>query len=92
MILVLLNEYSDVFALSYVDMPWVNTYILVHDLPLRPKFKPVKTTMSMKLEWNMKIKEEVIKQLESGFLEVTDYPNEEFVTHTVHQQAPCATY
>lgn len=28
----------------------------------------------MKLEWNMTIKEEVVKQLEAGFLGVTDYP------------------
>lgn len=27
----------------------------------------------MKPEWNVKIKEEVIKQLEACFLEVTDY-------------------
>lgn len=28
----------------------------------------------MKLKWNIKTKEEVVKQLDVGFLEITDYP------------------
>lgn len=48
--------------------------ILVHRLPLRPECKCMKRKLRrMKLEWNMKIKEEVVNHLEAGPLEVTDY-------------------
>ena len=38
----LLQEYSDVFAWSYQDMPGLDTYIVVHHLPLREECTPVK--------------------------------------------------
>lgn len=38
----LLNEFKDVFAWSYEDMPGLNTDIVVHRLLLRPECKPVK--------------------------------------------------
>jgi len=38
----LLQEYSDVFAWSYKDMPGLDTNIVVHKIPLEEGCKPVK--------------------------------------------------
>lgn len=68
-IITLLNEFNDVFAWSYEDIPGFNTNIVVHHLPLEHECG----LKRMEPEWNIKIKE-VVKQLDSGFLEVTYYP------------------
>ena len=71
----LLREYSDVFAWSYQDMPGLDTNIVVHHLPLREECAPVKQKLRrVKPEMLLKIKEEVKKQLDAGFLEVSKYP------------------
>ena len=71
----LLREYSDVFAWSYQDMPGLDTDIIVHCLPLREECAPVKQKLRrVKPEMLLKIKEEVKKQLDAGFLEVSKYP------------------
>ena len=71
----LLQDYSDVFAWSYQDMPGLDTDIVVHRLPLKEKCMPVKQKLRrVKLEILLKIKEEVKKQLDAGFLEVAKYP------------------
>ena len=38
----LLQDYSDVFAWSYQDMPGFDTDIVVHRLPLREECAPIK--------------------------------------------------
>ena len=71
----LLQDYNDVFAWSYQDMSSLDTDIVVHHLPLREEFPPVKQKLRrVKLEMLLKIKEEVKKQLDAGFLEVSKYP------------------
>ena len=71
----LLQDYSDVFAWSYQDMPGLDTNIVVHRLPLREECMPVKQKLRrVKPEILLKIKEEVKKQLDAGFLEVPKYP------------------
>ena len=71
----LLREYSDVFAWSYQDMPALDTDIVVHCLLLREECAPVKQKLrKVKPEMLLKIKEEVKKQLDMGFLEVSKYP------------------
>ena len=71
----LLQDYSDVFAWSYQDMPGLDTDIVVHRLPLREKCALIKQKLrKVKLEMLLKIKEEVKKQLDAGFLEVSKYP------------------
>ena len=71
----LLREYSDVFAWSYQDMPGLDTDIVVHHLPLREECAPVKQKLrKVKPEMLLKIKEEVKKQLDAGFLEISKYP------------------
>ncbi|RDX73772.1 hypothetical protein CR513_46580, partial [Mucuna pruriens] len=56
----LLREYADVFAWSYRDMPGLDTTIMEH--------------RKMRPEVALKIKEEVEKQLNAGFLVVVEYP------------------
>ncbi|WRX11667.1 G-patch domain - like 1 [Theobroma cacao] len=71
----LLHEYVDVFAWSYQDMTRLNTDIIAHKLPLKPECKPIKQKLRrMKPEMMLKIKEEVKKQFDAGFLEVVKYP------------------
>ena len=56
-------------------MPGLDTYIVVHRLPLREEYTPVKQKLRrVKPEMLLKIKKEVKKQLDAGFLEVSKYP------------------
>ena len=71
----LLQKYSDVFAWSYQNMPSLDIDIMVHRLPLREECAPVKQKLRrVKPEMLLKIKEEVKKQLDVGFLDVFKYP------------------
>ncbi|KAI5388917.1 hypothetical protein KIW84_074538 [Lathyrus oleraceus] len=71
----LLREYSDIFAWSYEDMSGPDTYIVQHFLPLKPECVPVKQKLR-RTHPNMavKIKEEVQKQIDAGFLVTSTYP------------------
>ncbi|MCQ7416301.1 reverse transcriptase domain-containing protein [Salmonella enterica] len=74
-LITLLHEYIDVFAWSYQDMPGLDTSIVVHHLPLKPECKPVRQKLrKMKPDMLIKIKEEVMKQIDAGFLTVANYP------------------
>ncbi|XP_039012179.1 uncharacterized protein LOC120141335, partial [Hibiscus syriacus] len=71
----LLQEYKNVFAWSYEDMPGLDTELVVHKLPIKPECKPVQQKLRrMKPEMLLKIKEEVKKQFDAGFLKVAKYP------------------
>ena len=68
----LLQEYVDIFAWSYQDMPGLDTDIVVYRLPLKEDCPPVKQKLRRtRPEMVVKIKEEVQKQLDAGFLAVT---------------------
>ena len=70
-----LQEYNDVFAWSYQDMSGLDIDIVVHRLPLREECAPVKKKLrKVKPEMLLKIKEEVKKQLDAGFLKISKYP------------------
>ncbi|KAI5427282.1 hypothetical protein KIW84_032627 [Lathyrus oleraceus] len=71
----LLREYVDVFAWSYEDMPGLDTDIVQHFLPLKPECVLVKQKLR-RTHPNMavKIKEEVQKQIDAGFLVTSTYP------------------
>ena len=74
-LVVLLTDYQDVFAWSYQGLPRLNPDIVQHRLPLNPGCSPVKQKLRrMKPEMSLKIKEEVRKQFDDGFLAVTRYP------------------
>ena len=66
----LFHEFTDVFAWSYQDMSGLNTEIVEHHLPLKSECKLVQQKLRrMKPEMLLKIKEEVKKQFDAGFLE-----------------------
>ncbi|XP_038678394.1 uncharacterized protein LOC119979838, partial [Tripterygium wilfordii] len=71
----LLHNYQDVFAWSYQDMPGLDTSIVVHKLPLIPECTPVKQKLRrLKADMLLKIRDEVKKQFDAGFLAVARYP------------------
>ena len=71
----LLTKFKDVFAWSYEDMPGIDTNIVKHCIPTDPTMKLIKQKLRrMKPEWTLKIKEEVEKQYNVGFLRVVNYP------------------
>ncbi|KAA0060421.1 uncharacterized protein E6C27_scaffold22G002400 [Cucumis melo var. makuwa] len=60
---------------SKEDMPGLSTDIVVHRVPLKPECNPVRQKLrKMKPDVLIKIKEEVQKQIEAGFLTVSKYP------------------
>ena len=72
---VLLKDYQDIFAWSYKDMPSLSSNIVQHRLPLNPVCSPVKQKLRrMKPKTSLKIKEEVKKQFDVGFLATARYP------------------
>jgi len=74
-LMALLKNYQDTFAWSYQDMPGLSSDIVQHKLPLNPECSPVKQKLRrMKPETSLKIKEEVKKQFDVGFLAVAQYP------------------
>ncbi|RDX71528.1 hypothetical protein CR513_49110, partial [Mucuna pruriens] len=74
-LLELLEEYADIFAWSYQDMPGLDRQIVEHRLPLLPGATPIRQQLRrMRPEVALKIKEEVEKQWNAGFLAVAHYP------------------
>ena len=56
-------------------MPGVDHEIAEHKIPLNPTMKPIKQKLRrMKPDVALKIKEEIQKQLDTGFIEVSHYP------------------
>ena len=74
-LVVLLRKYQDIFTWSYQDMVGLNPDILQHRLLLNPSCSPKKQKLRrMKPEMSLKIKEDVKKQFDAGFLAVARYP------------------
>ncbi|RDX88148.1 hypothetical protein CR513_30289, partial [Mucuna pruriens] len=62
-------------AKSYQDMSSLDASIVEHKLPLKPKWSPIKQKLRWKkLELSLKIREEVKKQFDVGFIMVSKYP------------------
>ena len=73
-LIALLTEFKEAFAWSYEDMLGIDTDIVHHYIPMDPTMKPVKQKLRrMKQEWTLKIKEELEKQYNAGFLRVVNY-------------------
>ena len=71
----MLHDYVEIFAWSYEDMLGLDTNIMVHRLPTKEDFPLVKQKVRrMRPEMLEKIKAEVMKQFNAGFLAVTSYP------------------
>ena len=73
-LIALLREYVDIFSWSYADMPGLDTKIVVHRLPLIKGCRPVKQKLRRtRLDVLLKVKEEITRQWDAGFLEVVEY-------------------
>lgn len=71
----LLDEYIDVFAWSYQDMPRLDINIVVQQLPLKEECPLIKQKLRRtRPDMDIKIKEEVHKQFDASFLAVYNYP------------------
>ena len=72
----MLKEYVDIFSWSYQDMPGLDTDIVEHHFPLKLECSPIKDKLRI-THPNMavKIKEEVLKQINVGFLLILVYPH-----------------
>lgn len=71
----LLHQYINVFAWSYDDMLGLSTDIVSHQLSTDPARPPVKQKpRKFKLDFSLRIKEEVIKKIEENAVMVTNYP------------------
>ncbi|PKI68912.1 hypothetical protein CRG98_010705 [Punica granatum] len=70
-----LKEYQEVFVWSYTDMPGLDPSIVEHFLPLdTEKFPPKRQQLRrQRASLLLRIKEEVVKQINAGFLEVCNY-------------------
>ena len=65
----ILHDYVEVFAWSYEDMHGFDTDIVVHRLPTKEDCPPVKQKVRrMRPDMSGKIKAEVMKQFDAGFL------------------------
>ena len=72
----LLQEFIDIFARTYEDMPGLDTDLVVHKLPIDPTIPHIKQKpRRLRLEWSLKLKEEIQKQLDEGFLLSVLYPH-----------------
>ncbi|KAA3486551.1 RNA-directed DNA polymerase (Reverse transcriptase), Ribonuclease H-like protein [Gossypium australe] len=70
----LLQEFKDVFTWSFQDMSGLSTDIMVHWLPIKEECKLVQQKLRrMRSDVLLKIKEEVKKQFDAGFLQVLKY-------------------
>lgn len=71
----LLCEYVDVFVWSYQDMPVLDINIVEYRLPLKPECPPVKQKLCRtRPDMALKIREEVKKKFDDGFLAIVEYP------------------
>ena len=71
----LLKEYEDIFAWSYQDMPGLDTDIVEHHFLLKPECPPIKQKLRRTYPYMaVKIKEEVLKQINVDFLVTSVYP------------------
>ncbi|KAG8501630.1 hypothetical protein CXB51_004048 [Gossypium anomalum] len=70
----LLQEFKDIFAWSYQDMPGLSTDIAVHRIPIREECKPVQQKLRrMRPDMAVKIREGVKKEFDAGFLQAVNY-------------------
>ncbi|PKI63921.1 hypothetical protein CRG98_015702 [Punica granatum] len=70
-----LTRYQEVFAWSYADMPGLDPSIVKHFLPLdTERFPPKRQQLRrQRASLLLRIKGEVVKQINAGFLEVCNY-------------------
>ncbi|XXG47556.1 hypothetical protein AAC387_Pa02g2183 [Persea americana] len=74
-ILRVLDEYQDVFASDYHDMPGLDPLLVEYKIPLKESARPVKQKLRRMLpDIAVKVKEEVDKLLQAKFIRVVLFP------------------
>ena len=67
----LLTEFQEVFAWFYEDILGIDPEIAQHHIDIHDHMVPIKQMLRrMRIEWLLKIKEEVTKQLKVGFIKL----------------------
>ena len=67
----LLTEFQEVFAWFYEDILGIDSEIAQHHIDIHDHMVPIKQMLRrMRIEWLLKIKEEVTKQLKVGFIKL----------------------
>ena len=70
----ILKEYKDCFAWDYSEMPGLKRELVEHRLPIKPGHKPYQQPpRRMANEVVLKVKEEIEKLLQAGFIRTTRY-------------------
>ena len=65
------TKFQEVFAWSYKDMSGIDPEIAQHHVDTHAHMVPVKQKLRhMRIEWLLKVKEEVMKQLKVGFIKL----------------------
>ena len=80
----LLKEYQDCFAWDYPEMLGLDRSIVEHRLPLKKGFRPFQRARQMKSEVLEKVKKEVQKLLDAGFIRPCRYA--EWISNVVPVQ------
>ena len=71
----MLHDYVEIFTWSCEEIPGLDTDIMVHRLLMKEGCSSIKQKVCrMRPEMLEKIKDEVMKQFNAGFLAVTSYP------------------
>ena len=71
----LLTLFQDVFAWSHEDMVGLYTDIVIHHLPVKGGFKPVRQKLGqLKPEWILQVKEEIVKQFQGNIIIASTSP------------------
>ena len=72
----LCHEFKEVFAWTYRDMPGLDPSIATHKIPINEDAHPVKQKLRrMRPDIQNKVKQEIVKLLEAGFIRVANYPD-----------------
>ncbi|KAG9453545.1 hypothetical protein H6P81_006449 [Aristolochia fimbriata] len=72
----LLNEYKDVFAWSYTEMPGLDPTVAIHKLAIKSGVKPIKQSQRrFRPELVPEIEKEVDKLLKADFIREVKYPS-----------------
>nr|CAN65519.1 hypothetical protein VITISV_003179 [Vitis vinifera] len=71
----LLKSYLDVFTWSYKDMLGLDSSIIQEHLPILLHARPIKQKLRrLYPHWSLRVKEEIRKQLNVGFISMVEYP------------------
>jgi hypothetical protein len=72
-VLELLKEFTNCFGWCYTEMPGLSKELVEHRLPIKKGFKPYRQRQEFQPEHSHKVKEEVDRLLQAGFIRLCCY-------------------